>query len=100
MSFSGPPYKLYNEKAESKKQELVAVVRDFNEKCLGYLGGQEDTSGKMYLPPYHWKGMGVESEKKYYEMLHEVAESGQALLKKYDEFIECVKSEGFILQKM
>lgn len=99
MKFSEPPYALYNEVVESKKQELVAAICHFNSKCAGYLGAQEDQSGTMYLPPYHWKGSN-ESEKRYYEMLREVANAGQELLKAYDDFIKCVKSQGFIIGKI
>ncbi|WP_020159996.1 hypothetical protein [Methylobacter marinus] len=100
MRFSEPPYALYNEVVESKKQELVITIRHFNSKCAGYLGAQEDASGIMYLPPYHWKGRRDESEKRYYEMLHDVANAGQELLQAYDAFIKCVKSQGFIIGKI
>ena len=98
--YSTPPYNLYNQTIENKKQELMEQIKAFNSACLDYLGAQEDKTGKMYLPPYHWKSYGGESAARYYELSHKVAEAGQAFLDKYDEFITGVKSEGFILGKI
>jgi hypothetical protein len=97
-----PPFNLYNQTVENKKREFVAKVSAFNQAAYGsgYLGAQEDTTGKMYLPPYHWKGHGGESEKKYYKLLRNLANAGQELLSEYDAFISCVKSEGFIIEKI
>ena len=71
---------------------------EFNLNCMGHLGGQEDQTGEMYLPPYQWKGMGEAMVEKYYTQVESVAKSAQALKKQLDEFISTVKSEGFILE--
>ena len=97
-----PPYNLYNQAVENKKRALVAKIAAFNKAAYtsGYLGAQEDRTGEMYLPPYHWKGHGGESEERYYELLRRLADAGQELLKEYDDFITCIKSEGFIIEKI
>ncbi len=64
---------------------------------MGHLGAQEDTTGEMYLPPYHWKSLGKESEARYYEQVKGVSESGQKVRTMLDQFIEVVKKEGFII---
>ena len=97
--YAKTPYALYNTAVEEKKQELISAIREFNLKCLDYLGSDGRQNGKMYLPPYHLKGYGGDG-KKYYRMLHEVDRSGQDFLKKYDNFIECVKKEGFVIEKI
>ncbi|RLW64043.1 MAG: hypothetical protein B6D73_14305 [gamma proteobacterium symbiont of Stewartia floridana] len=100
--FITPPYRLYNEVVEKKKVELVSKISSFNQAAYGsgYLGAQEDKSGKMYLPPYHWKVPGQESEERYYDLLHKLTDAGQDFLKEYDEFILCVKSQGFIIEEI
>lgn len=100
--FTTPPYNLYNSIVEEKKKEFVRTIGVFNEACFssGYLGAQEDTSGDMYKPPYHWKGLNQESRDKYYELLHNVADAGIELRKQYDEFIGLVKAQGFIIGKI
>lgn len=97
-----PPYNLYNQIVESKKRDLIEKIAAFNEAAYGsgYLGAQEDKTGKLYLPPYHWKGHGGESEKRYYELLYNLVDAGQELLAEYDVFITCIKSEGFIIEKI
>lgn len=99
VKFTTPPYRFYNEVVEKKKLDLVSKISKFNQAAYGsgYLGAQEDKTGKMYLPPYHWKVPGSESEVRYYDLLDKLADAGQELLKEYDEFILCVKSEGFII---
>ena len=97
--FVTPPFQLYNKEVEKKKVELISRISTFNFAAYGtgYLGAQEDKTGKMYLPPYHWKIPGSESEERYYEYLHNLSDTGQELLREYDNFIVCVKEEGFII---
>lgn len=97
-----PPFKIYNQVVEKKKIGLVGKVAAFNKAAYdsGYLGAQEDVTGDMYLPPYHWKGHGGKSEERYYELLHKLADAGQELLQEYDDFISCFKSEGFFIEKI
>lgn len=97
-----PPFNLYNQVVENKKREFVAKIAAFNEAAYGsgYLGAQEDITGEMYLPPYHWKSHGSDSADRYYELLNKLADAGQELLQVYDDFITCVKAEGFIIRKI
>ncbi|WP_081869847.1 hypothetical protein [Endozoicomonas numazuensis] len=67
--FITPPFAIYNEQVEASKNELILCIKDFNQHCLGHLGAQEDKSGQMYLPPYHWKSQGKKSEARYYEQV-------------------------------
>ncbi|HCE3689864.1 hypothetical protein HJ205_23350 [Vibrio parahaemolyticus] len=95
--FNDAPYKVYNQIVEAAKTALIDQIQDFNVQCMGHLGAQEDTTGEMYLPPYHWKSQGKESEARYYEQVKGVSESGQKVRTMLDQFIEVVKKEGFII---
>ena len=95
--FSTAPFKLYNEKVEYVKLELINAIKVFNLECMGHLGAQENSNGNMYLPPFHWKSQSKESEKKYYEQVESVGNQGQAVKVQLDEFIKVVKSENFIV---
>ncbi|WP_100186067.1 hypothetical protein [Marinomonas sp. BSi20584] len=97
-----PPFNLYNQAADYKKRTLIAKIIAFNKAAYtsGYLGAQEDTTGEMYLPPYHWKGHGGKSEERYYKLQDNLSDAGQDLLKEYDEFITLIKSEGFVIGKI
>lgn len=95
--FNSVPYKVYNENVETVKTVLIAKIQDFNVQCMNHLGAQEDKTGKMYLPPYHWKSQGKDSEARYYEQVKSVSESGQKVRFMLDQFIEVVKKEGFII---
>jgi hypothetical protein len=98
--FSQPPYTLFNSRVEENKQIFIASIHEFNKNSMGYLGAQEDTTGEMFLPPFHWKGLGGQSEEKYYEMLYALADAGVVLLREFDEFISIVKTEGFVIREI
>mgnify|MGYP005990740211 CR=1 FL=1 len=98
--FITPPFSVYNVEVESSKKKLVLCIKDFNHKCLGHLGAQEDKSGQMYLPPYHWKSQGKDSQARYYEQVETVGNSAQKLKDQYDSFINTVKQQGFIINEI
>ncbi|MDO6613333.1 hypothetical protein Q4601_17885 [Shewanella sp. 1_MG-2023] len=98
--FLSEPYKLYNSKVEKVKNELLTSIVSFNETCMGHLGAQENPKGNMYLPPYHWKNQGKESEARYYEQVKAVGNAGQATKECLDVFISVIKEESFIVNKL
>lgn len=98
--FITPPYAIYNVEVEASKKDLVSCIKDFNHHCLGHLGAQEDKTGKMYLPPYHWKSKGKKSEERYYAQVEAMGKSAQKLKEQYDLFISTVKQQGFIINEI
>ncbi|MFG0723804.1 hypothetical protein ACF8PU_19355 [Pseudomonas sp. GLN_6] len=98
--FLTPPFVLYNKEIESKKVLLIQSLEAYNSKCAEFLGAQEDPTGPMYRPPYHWKGYGDERENRYYQMQSALADAGQAFLDNYNIFIACIKSEGFVFEEI
>lgn len=98
--FVTPPFTIYNVEVEASKKELVLCIKDFNSHCLGHLGAQEDKSGQMYLPPYHWKSQGPKSEARYYAQVEAMGKSAQKLKDQYDSFIQTVKQQGFIINEI
>ena len=98
--FITSPYLIFNTEVEKQKQVLVKLIKEFNEKCMGYLGAQEDITGKMYMPPYHLKNMGGKYADGYYEKLHLLTDTAVELLKAYDEFIYVAKCQGFVISEI
>lgn len=98
--FITPPFCLYNIKVEASKIELIKSLIAYNSKCAEFLGAQEDPTGPMYRPPYHWKGYGDEREARYYQMQSDLSDAGQEFLGRYNAFIKCIKSEGFVLEEI
>jgi hypothetical protein len=95
--FITPPFTIYNVEVETSKKNLILCIKDFNHHCMGHLAAQEDKTGKMYLPPYHWKSQGEKSEERYYTQEEAVSKSAQKLKDQYDSFISIVKHQGFII---
>lgn len=96
--YSRPPKNLFNKKVEDKKHVLLIAIQTFNETCLDFFQAEKQSNGVVTCRPhYHWKDQGENSRALYYKIQKSVADAGTKLLKRLDEFIVCIKDEGFIL---
>ena len=96
-NFNDPNFKIYNQKVESAKVDLLSAACKFNEVSISFLSvDHPDRKPLMVVPPFDWRNGPAEA--RYRELQSSLSDKAGVLIETYKKFVEVYKSEGFIIE--